>query len=318
MKLSKFAVAASSLALGAALVTAPDAFAQQKPVGWSSQIDVSGVSVSGNSSTLTMAGKLRLDRAWLRTFFTLEGGALRGSSKDPVANGLPGFYAVGSALNNGVVCGAGCQTFDNRDWTKKAENYFGRVNLERRVTERFFVYGNGGLVRDLFAGIKSDASVRGGVGYIFSSPDKGELKLDAGAGFANKKQQNPDPAAKESYALAHGGIVYDVKFGENKRSSFNTNLGVDFNLQVSQDVYGLWQNGLTVGMSERLALQVGANLTYRNLPALNEMPLFLTAPAAGANSNLKTLASLEKLDTQVTVSLVFRWSPRPPSVAKPN
>lgn len=318
MRCSRFALAASAMTLAAALTTAPLVHAQQKPVGWSSQFDVSGVSVAGNSSTITVAGKVRFDRNYLRTFFTLEGGALRGDAKDPATNGLPGVYAVGGAANNGVLCAGTCLEVDNRDWTQKAENYFGRANLERRVTERFFLYGNGGLVRDLFAGIESDTSVRGGAGYIFSSPEKGELKLDAAVGFASKRQKDPDPAAKESFALAHGGLAWNVKFGDAKRSSFGTNLGVDVNLQVTDDIVGVWQNALTVGMSERLALQIGAGFNYRNLPALNEVDLFSTAPVAGAKPIGKTLVPLEKLDSQVTVSLVIRWSPRPPSVARPN
>ena len=115
-----------------------------------------------------------------------------------------------------------------------------------------------------------------------SLPESGELKLDAAVGFASKKQQNPDPAAEETFAFVHGGLIWNVKFGDNKLSSFDTNLGADFNLQVSEDFVSTWQNSLTVGMSERLALQFAANFSYRNLPALNEMDLFLTQPSAGA------------------------------------
>ena len=262
----------------------------------------SGVATSGNSSTRSFGGKLRLDRNWLRTFFFVEGGGVYQGAEEGA------IFAIGTPASYEIV--------DDRETVTKAEKYFLETGFERRVTEKFFWTIGGGWRRDIFAGVEHQVSARGGVGYVDVSP-RSEFKAAALATYTDQNDVVEDPTLENPFFGGRLTFDYLKKFGEGDRSQFKTFLAVDQNFQTSDDTRVLWENTLTVTMTARLALQLGYVLNWRNLPAFEEIDVFSLRPPDGVSTGT-VLRRLGKLDQTFTASLVINWSPRPPSAAKPT
>jgi Protein of unknown function, DUF481 len=282
--------------------TAPARAQAQKAPGWTATANLSGVATSGNSSTRSLGGKLRLDRNWLRTVFFVEGGGVYQAAREGE------IFALGTPASYEFV--------DERDMVTKAEKYFAETGFERRVTEKFYWTLGAGWRRDIFSGVEHQASARGGVGYVDVSP-RSEFKAAALATYSDQQDLVEDPELDSPFFGGRMTFDYLKKFGEEARSQFHTFLAVDQNFQTSDDTRLLWENALTVTMTARLALQVGYILSWRNLPAYEEVTVLSLRPPDGVSTGT-VLRRLEKLDQTFQVSLVVNWSPRPPSAARPT
>jgi putative salt-induced outer membrane protein YdiY len=287
------------------LSTPASLLAQAKPVGWTTTANLSTVASAGNTEAFSVGAKLRTERNWLRTMFFIDGSAIRQDASDRTvfAVGTPGSFTV----------------TDTSTRHKKAENYNVDSGVERRITERFFWTLNGGYKRDLFSGIETLASGRAGLGYFWSNRSSQELKLAADVTYTHEKEQVKDPAKKDNFVGGRFQGDYSAKFGDTKQSSFTTKLAVDENFQVTDDWRLSSDNALTVSMSRRFALQLGARIDYRNMPALQEVDLFAAPPVPGGPSAIgKVTAPFKKTDATVTVSLVVNWGPQGPAGARPT
>ena len=303
MTMSHRCLAAGACSVAVLAAAATPARAQtQKPPGWSATANLSGVATSGNSSTRSLGGKLRLERNWLRTFFFVEGGGVYQAAREGE------LFALGTPASFELV--------DERDTVTKAEKYFTETGFERGVTEKFYWTLGAGWRRDIFSGVEHQVSARGGVGYVDVSP-RSEFKAAALATYTDQQDIVEDPELENPFFGGRMTFDYLKKFGEGDRSQFKTFLAVDQNFQTSDDTRILWDNALTVTMTARLALQVGYILNWRNLPAFEEIPVFSLQPPNGVNTGT-VLRRLDKLDQTFQVSLVVNWSPRPPSAAKPT
>jgi hypothetical protein len=303
------AVAALAVAFG---IFPASGRAETKPVGWSATLNLGAVLSQGNTDTLSAALKARIERNWLRTIFYIDGSGMR---QDAVETST---YAVGSPALNGFVCGAGCTLVESSVRSTKAEKYSFDAGFERRITERFFWDGEGAYDRDLFSGVERKVAGRLGVGYLWSSRDNGDFKLGVQATYTDQKEKVKNPDTKDHYVGARATAEYDVKFGMTKQNTFNSKLAADEDLQVTNDFRTTWDNTLTVNMTQKLSLQVGDKLAFRNLPALQEVALFGGAPAPGASSSLKVLTPYKKVDNTLQVTLVISWTPHAPTASRPT
>ncbi len=300
-------VGLSVVVCAAAFVATPvPVLAQAKPVGWTTTANLSTVATAGNTEAFSLGGKLRTERNWLRTMFFIDASAVRQDASDRTV------YAVGSSPSSFTVV-------DTSTRHKKAENYSVESGVERRVTERFFYTVNGGYKRDLFSGIKTLASGRAGVGYFWSDRVAQELKLSVDATINHQEEQVKDPAKKDNFVGGRFEGDYSVKFGDSKQSVFTTKNSVDEDFQVTADWRLTSDNALTVSMSRRFALQLGGKIDYRNMPALQQIPLYLGTPVpGGAGPIAQVTTPFKKTDATVTVSLVVNWGPQGPSGARPT
>ncbi len=308
-------VALPAVLCAAALLTAPASLlAQAKPVGWTTTANLTTVATEGNTQSFSLGGKLRLERNWLRTMFFIDGSAIRQDATDKKV------FAIGPPPPAGATgfepCVSPCQVQDQSVRNTKAENYNVESGVERRVTERFFYTVNGGYKRDLFSGIETLASGRAGAGYYWSDRSAQELKLAIDATYNHQEEQVKDPAKKDNFVGGRFQGDYSVKFGDTKQSVFTTKLAVDEDFQVTQDWRLTSDNALTVSMTRRFALQVGGKIDYRNMPALQQIPLFVDRPGGVQNGQVTT--PFKKTDATVTVSLVVNWGPQGPAGARPT
>jgi putative salt-induced outer membrane protein YdiY len=295
-------VIAAGLLLATGLSRPAAADDPTKPMGWGATANLSGVSTSGNTSTRSFGGKLRVDRFGERTLFFFEGGGIYQSDKegDIFAVGTPDAFVVR----------------DERESVKKAERYYSELGLERKLGQKFFASLGGGWKRDLFAGIERQVSLRGGVGYAHVTPER-EFKLGALVTFTDQKDLVEDPDLQNPFVGGRLTAEYLRKFGEGLRNKFSSRFALDQNFETSEDTRILWDNALTVTMTRRLALQVGYILNWRNLPAFEDVPLFPEDPPEGPPTG-SVLRRLDSLDQTFQVSLVISWPPRQVPVAKPN
>jgi hypothetical protein len=296
--------------------------AETKPVGWSADVNLGAVLTQGNTETVSATVKARVERNWLRTLFYFDGSGMRQDVTDNTS------YAVGDASfiqptagAPGKVCTGTCVVFPNSVRSTKAEKYSFDMGFERRITERVFWDAEGAYDRDLFSGVQRKVAGRVGVGYLWSSRDNGDFKLGVQATYTDQKETNPNPDTKDHYVGGRVTAEYDVKFGMTKQNTFNSKLAADEDLQVTNDFRTTWDNTLTVNMTQKLSLQVGDKLAFRNVPALNTIPLFASqalAQAAGAGSGGQTLTPFKKVDNTVQVTLVISWTPHAPTASRPT
>jgi hypothetical protein len=281
-------------------------WAEQKPVGWSASLNLSGVATTGNTETSSFAAQTAVNRNWLRTFFYVTGGGLRQDAVE-VTKHLEGT-SIDSATEVEV-----------RNRSTKAENYFAETGFERRMTERFLFHLGSGYERNLFNGVQRKVSARAGVGYVRTSAEQ-EFKFELLATYTDQKEQVPDPKSQDQFAGVRATVDYDVKFGRSKSNTFTTKLAIDQNLEVGEDLRTTWDNVLNVGLTDWLSLQLSTKTAYRNLPSRQKVDLI--DPATGKVIDVKQdpppSIPYGKLDNQFQVSLVISWTQHRPSASRPT
>jgi hypothetical protein len=277
------------------LCAAAAAPADEKPIGWTTTANISGVFTGGNAAGSSFGLKARTERNWSRAQYFLEGGGIRQTATDTTR------YAVGAPSDFTVT--------ETEIKNTKAENYFVETGFQRRINERVFWDLGGGFKRDLFSGIEQLWSGRAGMGYAWTDGGAQNLKLGLAATVNHQQEKVQDPATKDTFVGARFAADYVVKFGTARQSQFASKLALDENLQVTEDFRSSWDNSLTVSVNRRLALQLGGKWDFRNMPALQQVPLFAAPPAAGAGSPVTVLAPYKKSDVWLTVSFVLNWAP---------
>jgi hypothetical protein len=289
-----------TVATGIVLAGASGAQTQTTTDGtaWTARAALSGVTTSGNTSTQSLGFKGQLGYQDGRNKWSLEVGGLRKRDSQET------FFAVGSPDDFDVVKVANPQT--------TAQNYFAETGIERMVSRRLLLTASGGWHRDLFSGIERLVSGRAGVGYAFwSKEDRGEAKGKIEATINNQKDTVPSPATDATFVGLRAGYAFFVNLGQGQQKTFRSQLDLDENLQETEDLRVGWQNSLTVALSNRFALQVGAEQKLRNRPALREVDLYPPGGDPSTGSPVDAVVTpFNKLDSAFTVALVVNWGPK--------
>jgi hypothetical protein len=184
------------------------------------------------------------------------------------------------------------------------------------MTPKFFWQAGAGWMRNTFAGVNSRLAGRGGVGYIFTDPDSGGVQFRA-AGFLTLTHQDEvidDPDVSDTFIGVRAMADLLVPFG---KSSFNSRVNFDENLQATDDFRTTWWNSLGVQIADRFGLQVSLLLLYDNLPALQPIDIF-AGEVGGVPVGLpigQGITRYGKWDSQFAVSLVLDIAPKRPPAA---
>jgi hypothetical protein len=273
---------------------------ESNPTGWTAKAGLSYVQTGGNAETSTLGFKLNAVHNWTRTFFTLEAGGVRSDTTFKTS------FGVGSLEDFTVV--------EQERNEKTAENYFADLSLDRNVSDRFFWQAGLGYLRNTFAGLDSRFAGRGGVGYILTDPKSKGAQLK-GAAFLTLTHQDEvveDPDTDDTFVGARLMADFLVPFG---KSSFNSRVNFDENLQTTDDFRMAWWNSLGVTMTDRLGLQVSLLLLYDNLPALQPIDVY-SSQAGGLPVGAPVgqgFTRYGKWDSQFAVSFVLDIVPKKPA-----
>ncbi|HXC17733.1 MAG TPA: DUF481 domain-containing protein [Holophagaceae bacterium] len=282
------------LALAGATLAAQDAPKPPDPPKrpWTDKASLSFVSVDGNAKSQSLGFANEYKYAWSDATFAFNAGGVR------VGTTTFNRSASGPDLNNVTVV----QTETTATTT---ENYYANLRYDHNITDHLFWFGAAGWDRNVPSGIDSRTIGNAGLGYWWIKEDRTKFRTDLGLGYTKITPVLMTPGFEDSFGTWSFGASFEKKF--LAASLFTSNLQVTDSLKNSKDYLGVWQNALTVSMSTHLALQVGYNITYKNIPASVGVDVVQTPVAAPPVVIGQVPVQLKKTDTVFTTSLVIAF-----------
>ena len=277
-----------SLLLTAAgfLVIAPSTSAQDAEP-WTNASEVSFVQTGGNAESATFGIANTLARDWGTTQFKLELGGIRTSTTTFTR------LAVGSAED--------FQLSESEDSKVSAENYYGRVRVDRQISERSALFAKAGWLRNTFAGIDARYVSVLGLSNQWVDTETQKFGTAYGITYTNQDDVVPDPAVASNFLGAQVSVEFWRQITEN--SEWTSALVLDENGDRTEDFRADWVNSLAVAMSDNLALKTTLLLLFDNQPSLVNVPL-----ESAVGDPIGTVAvPLDEFDRVLTVALVISF-----------
>ena len=201
---------------------APSAFAGGLTDGWGGEASVSGSTTSGNTSTTDIGVALHLTKDsdnWKHSFDTT--------------------YDLGkvSGIKN------------------KNRGYIG-YQLDRKLSDRLYVYGNANYFTDDFGPFKQGSFFGAGLGYQVIKTEPIQWALEGGAGFRSQKSREVGitPSFKQDEFALRAGSEFDYQF--NEAVSFYNDSEI---IWSDSDTY-IWND---VGVTANLAGNLAARFSFR-------------------------------------------------------
>jgi putative salt-induced outer membrane protein YdiY len=256
-------------------------------VRWVFKGELTSVASRGNSEALTLGLASVIRRRYESSAWKFEGGAVR------VETGKISRTASGTADNFTVT--------KDVDTEKTAESFYARGRYERTVSDAFFLYGGVDWLRNTFAGIDSRTLFAAGGGYTWLDTDRTRFATDFAVTYTFETDVVENPFLDTDFAGVRVG--YELTHQVSESTDFESGLVGDLNLSETEDRRVVWANSLTVDVNDIVALKPAIAFSWKNLPALSEVPLFTN----GVDTGTKVQAPLEKLDTLFTLALVLTF-----------
>lgn len=264
-------------------------FAQDEEKTWSDQAQLSGVFTNGNSesSNLGIDNTLTWKSAPNSIIFKVS--ALR------VENTTFSRRAVGSSDNFDLL--------ETSDSEVTAERYLIDLDYNRDMSGNFNWYSGVAWLKDEPAGIDSRIRISAGFGYQVIKKDSHDLKVSFGAEWIDESPVFSSGSDDESFPALDLGLVQKVVVSPT--TTYDQTLNLTPSLEDSDNYLAVWSHGLSVKMTEMIALKVGLTFNYDNQPAFTQVDLFNNVGDATPSGSV--LAPLDELDTTFTTSLVINF-----------
>ncbi|MCE1227915.1 MAG: DUF481 domain-containing protein [Firmicutes bacterium] len=259
---------------------------------WTNVSTFSLVATSGNAKGQTLGFANDFAYKWDLTTLTVKASAVRANST------VTNRTAVGTTLNNAVVS-------EQDVTTTTAEMYSlnGRVDHRFKSYDRLYTFGEAGWVRNRPAGLDSKTGVLGGVGYIWADSPTTKFRTDLGFGVTHEVPMVEPPGFKATYGTWTLGAQLKQALGAT--SAYTMDLALTDSFSNSKDWQGFIKQGVTATLSSRLALKVGLDLFYRNIPNLIAVNAYTPAIPPVLLGQVSIPA--KKLDSVFTTSLVVTF-----------
>ena len=278
------------LPLALAAQDAKPANAPKRP--WTDKASLSFVAVGGNAQSQSFGFSNEYKYTWSDATFAFNAGGIR------VNTTTFNRSASGPDLGNVTV-------LESETTATTAENYFANLRYDHNLSDRFFWFGAAGWDRNVPSGIDSREVGSAGLGIWWIKSDRTKFRTDLGVGYTRISPVLDTPGFENSFGTWSFGASFEKKF--LAASSFTSNLQVTDSFKDSQDYLAVWQNALTVSMNSHLALQVGYNVTYKNIPAFIGVDVVQTPVATPPVILGQVPVQLKKTDTVFTTSLVLTF-----------
>ncbi len=256
---------------------------EEAPPTWTDNAELSLVLTAGNSESSSFGLRNTLARLFESSSLTFDIGGIR------VESGSISRTAVGTDQSDFTVS-------EETDRETTAENYFAQLRYDRQLSERTYVYTSGGWVRNRFAGVNNRLTGAAGFGINLIKNDQGSFDVDLG--FTVSREE---PLIGESVSFGGLRLGYGYTRQVTESTAFASSLVVDENLSDTDDLRADFDNSIAVSISDAFALKTGLKILYDKQPSLESIGLF---DAPGGTQIGSVLTPLDKVDTQVTVSLV--------------
>jgi putative salt-induced outer membrane protein len=199
----------------------------EEPPRWSGTAEVSALATSGNSDTRTfgLGGEVVFD---------------------------PGTWKW---------LGRAAYVETEADDVLRARSQSALLEVSRAVSERLDVYGRGGYLRDLFAGIERRIATEAGLAYQVIATGAHTLEVLGGVGFTQEQRSTGDDL---SLATANGTGRYAWALTETsaltEEAAFVAALNSGDDWRLTNEI------AATAALSSLLSLKVSQKLSYLNRP----------------------------------------------------
>lgn len=282
MKDHRSVMAVLLFTLGGFALSAPHGAGAQEPEKrWKDVAELTFVMTGGNAKASTLGFKNTLDHSWSSGSLQLSVGGIRTrtGTVTRTATGTPDNYEVTKTT----------------DMETSAESYFAKSRVDRKLSERSFLFAGAGWDRNTFAGVDNRYAFVAGGGRTWFDEETRKLKTDLGLTYTIQDDVVEDPAADRHFAGVRGSYEYSRALTES--TDIASVLVADQNLKETSDFRADWINSVSVAMSERLALKTAFRVLYDKSPALVAVPL----------GDGEVLTPLGKVDTVFTVAVVANF-----------
>lgn len=210
---------------------------------------------------------VKADGQW-RFAIGAGGSASRGNSSSTSIN-VSGQAVRATAYDKIDIAGRGLYTKSEGETTAENAGLTGQYN--RDFTPRFFSFGKLDALRDEPANISARWSVFGGVGQHVIRSDANTWDISAGLGYTHDSYVDPTVVSDElrsSYGRAEALLAEESTHKLTETTSLRQKLTVFPNLRESGNVRAVFDAGISVAMTTRLALTAGLTYRYDNDPGV--------------------------------------------------
>jgi len=202
---------------------------------FSDELSFSLVNTTGNSDTLSLAGKNEM--------------------KYKFTDKWTGSWVVGALYNKS-------------DGDKTAERYFTDLRADYAINERWYAYGLGSWLRDKFAGFDNRFALGPGAGYKFLIGPKHFLLSEAGLNYAYEEYSDSD---EDSRRFLEGRLFGKYEWAFTDKTKFSQ--GLEY-LQSFKDS-STWklnsETALISAITDIIALKVSYSVFYNNDPRPSDL-----------------------------------------------
>lgn len=266
--------------------------AEEAPRPWSNVSTLSFVATGGNSQGQTLGMGNEYQYKWTQSALALKAGAIRANST------VVSRSATGQSLED-------YQVLESRVKNTTAETYFanGRYDHRLKDQDRWYWYGGAGWERNRPAGLENKYAATGGFGRIWFDSEGSKFRTDAGFGYTHEQPMVKPTGFNADYGTFNFTAQLRQQIGAN--SQYAMDLELTDNLKETKDYQGVLRQGLTVSLNKTLALKVGLDLIYRNLP--KSFPVRVVSSLNPGQELGLVPFEAKKLDTLFTTSLVITF-----------
>lgn len=202
---------------------------------FSNETSLSVVNTSGNTDTLSLAGKNDMK------------------------------YKFSEKWAASWVLGA---IYNESDGDKQAERYYTNLRADYTITDRWYAYGLGSWFRDEFAGFDNRFAIGPGVGYKFLTGPKHFLRGEGGLNYAYEDYTDPQ---EDDEQFMEGRLFGKYEWAFTEKTKFSQDLTY---LQSFKDT-STWrlvsETALTTAITDILALKVSYQVLYNNDPRPSDL-----------------------------------------------
>ena len=157
--------------------------------------------------------------------------------------------------------GRGSYVETEADDQVRARTQSALVETSRAFSERLDVYGRGGYLRDLFAGIERRVTTEGGLAYEAIRAEPQSLQLLAGVGFTNEQR-----VVGDDRSLGTANLTGRYRWTITETSALTEEAAFVAALNTGDDWRFTNEVAAIAALSTRLSLKISHKLSYLNSP----------------------------------------------------
>lgn len=261
------------------------------PRRWSDKASLSVVSVGGNAQSQSLGFSNEFQCTLGPNTLQLNATGIRMNTT------TFSYSATGTSLDTATVTESSS--------TATTEAYTALARLDRKVTDSFFWFGSASWERNRASGLDNRYKGVLGLGHLWRSLSKAKFRTDYGLGYTHEAPVFWSPGIPYRFITWQLGADLERKI--QPASFLTAALVMSGNARELQDWFANGKIGLTTALNSQLALKVGCELNYRNIPGIlgvEALQLPLTTPPTVLG---KVPYALKRLDTLLNTSLVMTF-----------